>query len=166
MKCQVLFSLKKKSSPRATTAHLSTDFFFFFFLFGFYSPFKNISLISKVGENRRTRRKTTWPSVSRTYLSTDTYIHILNYNSSWKMHYFTIFPFKSPRDQICPKIGQDQPKVIILTNLVVFSHLILQAKFHGNQPSGTGKKDLDLFRLIPYMDRAAILVMRSGPFNL
>ena len=42
--------------------------------------------------------------------------------------------------------------VIIWTNLVVFSHLILHAKFHGNQPSSTGEKDLDLYRLIPYMD--------------
>ena len=46
-------------------------FFFFFFLFGFYGPFNNISLISsnsssKVGKNRR---KNTWPSISRTWLS-------------------------------------------------------------------------------------------------
>ena len=38
----------------------------FFFWFGFYGPFKNISLYgadrsSKVGENRRTQGKTTWP---------------------------------------------------------------------------------------------------------
>ena len=46
------------------------------------------------------------------YVSTDTYIHILNYNSSWKMHYFAFFPLKSQRDQICRKIGQGQPKVI------------------------------------------------------
>ena len=47
------------------------NFFFFFFWFGFYGPFKNISLISSRSfiENRRTRRKTTWPSVSRTWLS-------------------------------------------------------------------------------------------------
>ena len=41
-----------------------------FFLFGFYSPFKNISLNSSiVGENQRTRAKTTWPSISRIWLS-------------------------------------------------------------------------------------------------
>ena len=52
------------------------DFFFsfFFFWYGFYSPFKNISLILswsfiKLGENQRTRGKSTWPSVSRTWLS-------------------------------------------------------------------------------------------------
>ena len=33
--------------------------------------------------------------------------------------------------------------------MVVFSHHILHAKFHGNQPIGTGEKDLDLFRIIP-----------------
>ena len=45
-----------------------------YFSFRFLGPFKNISLISrrsfiKVDENRRTRGKTTWPSVSRTWLS-------------------------------------------------------------------------------------------------
>ena len=49
-------------------------FFFFFFGFGFYCPFKKISLISsrsfiKGGKNRRTRGKNIWPAVSRTWLS-------------------------------------------------------------------------------------------------
>ena len=53
-------------------------FFVFLFLFFFYLGFTALSRIfhlyragrsSKVGENRRTRRKTTWPSVSRTWLS-------------------------------------------------------------------------------------------------
>ena len=52
--------------------------FFFLFLFFFDLGFTALSRIfhlyradrsSKVGENRRTRRKTTWPSVSRTWLS-------------------------------------------------------------------------------------------------
>ena len=52
--------------------------FFFFFFFFFDLGFTALSRIfhlyradrsSKVGENRRTRRKTTWPSVSRTWLS-------------------------------------------------------------------------------------------------
>ena len=52
------------------------DFFFFFFFFdlGFTALSRIFHLYradrsSKVGENRRTRRKTTWPSVSRTWLS-------------------------------------------------------------------------------------------------
>ena len=53
-----------------------THFFFFFFFF--YLGFMALSRIfhlyqadrsSKVGENRRTQGKTTWPSVSRTWLS-------------------------------------------------------------------------------------------------
>ena len=54
------------------------SFLFFFFFFFFDLGFTALSRIfhlyradrsSKVGENRRTRRKTTWPSVSRTWLS-------------------------------------------------------------------------------------------------
>ena len=49
-------------------------FFFFFFWFGFYGPFKNISLISsrsfiEGGRKPENPEKTTWPSVSRTWLS-------------------------------------------------------------------------------------------------
>ena len=53
-------------------------FFFFFFFFFFYLGFTALSRIfhlyradrsSKVDENWSTRRKTTWPSVSRTWLS-------------------------------------------------------------------------------------------------
>ena len=49
-------------------------FFFFFFLICVLRPFQEYFTYradrsSKVGENRRTRRKTTWPSVSRTWLS-------------------------------------------------------------------------------------------------
>ena len=49
-------------------------FFFFFFDLGFTALSRIFHLYradhsSKVGENWRTRRKTTWPSVSRTWLS-------------------------------------------------------------------------------------------------
>ena len=51
-------------------------FFFFFFFFDLCSTalsrifhLYQADRSSKVGENRRTRRKTTWPSVSRTWLS-------------------------------------------------------------------------------------------------
>ena len=46
---------------------------------------------------------------------------ISDYNSFWKIHYFTFFLYKSTRDQIwpCRKIGQGQLGVIIWTNLVV-----------------------------------------------
>ena len=49
-------------------------FFFFFFDLGFTALSRIFHLYRadrslKVGENRRTRRKTTWPSVSRTWLS-------------------------------------------------------------------------------------------------
>ena len=59
------------------SVYLTTLFFFFFFFF-FDLGFTALSRIfhlyradrsSKVGENRSTRRKTTWPSVSRTWLS-------------------------------------------------------------------------------------------------
>ena len=57
--------------------HISFFFFFFFFFFlggGFTALSRIFHLYradrsSKVGENRRTRRKITWPSVSRTWLS-------------------------------------------------------------------------------------------------
>ena len=56
---------------------ISTPFilsFFFFFLFGFYSPFKNISLILSQSfikggwKPENLGKKNTWPSVSRTWL--------------------------------------------------------------------------------------------------
>ena len=56
------------------TANKRIFFFFFFFDLGFTALSRIFHLYradrsSKVGENRRTRRKTTWPSVSRTWLS-------------------------------------------------------------------------------------------------
>ena len=58
---------------KSTLGNLSILFFFFFDL-GFTALSRIFHLYradrsSKVGENRRTRRKTTWPSVSRTWLS-------------------------------------------------------------------------------------------------
>ena len=56
----------------------TSGIFFFFFFFCFDLGFTALSRIfhlyranrsSKVGKNRRTRRKTTWPSISRTWLS-------------------------------------------------------------------------------------------------
>ena len=44
MKCQILFSAKDKKNI-ISWIYLMENFFFFF-LFGFYGPFKNISLIS------------------------------------------------------------------------------------------------------------------------
>ena len=67
----------RRSLLPAHDAAFRINFFFFFFFF-FDLGFTALSRIfhlyradrsSKVGENRRTRRKTTWPSVSRTWLS-------------------------------------------------------------------------------------------------
>ena len=73
------FQIKKKKNsdqrPRPLNFRLE-DFqsFLFFFDFGFTALSRIFHLYqadhsSKVGENRRTRRKTTWPPVSRTWLS-------------------------------------------------------------------------------------------------
>ena len=59
-----------------------------------------------------------------------------------------------------PQIGQGQPRVMILTNLVVLSHLMLCSKFQGNWPSGSGEEDF--LRFLPYLGMAAILVMWLG----
>ena len=49
------------------------------------------------------------------------------------IHCFTFFSYKSVRDQIwpCRKISQDQPSIIIWTNLVVCKHPMLHNKFQG-----------------------------------
>ena len=60
---------------RSIFSHIKRfSFFFFFFDLGFTALSRIFHLYradrsSKVGENRSTRRKTTWPSVSRTWLS-------------------------------------------------------------------------------------------------
>ena len=63
----------------------------------------------------------------------------IDYNSSWKIHCFTFFPYKSIRDQIwpCRKIGLDRPMVIISTNLIVLQYPMLHTKFQGHQPFGS-----------------------------
>ena len=68
---------KKKKNNNKTNKKLQLYCCFFFFVFfdlGFMALSRIFHLYradrsSKVGENRRTRRKTTWPSVSRTWLS-------------------------------------------------------------------------------------------------
>ena len=67
----------KQGIPWSDTV-LCSILFCFFFVFFFYLGFTALSRIrhlywadcsSKVGENRRTRGKATWPSVSKTWLS-------------------------------------------------------------------------------------------------
>ena len=40
---------------------------------------------------------------------------------------------------------------------------MIHTKIQGHRPSGSGEEDL--FRFLPYMDMAAILVMWTGPFE-
>ena len=70
---------------------------------------------------------------SWTQLTAPTNFDIIDYNSFWKIHCITFFPYKSIRDQIWPsrKIGQGQPRVIISTNLVVLEDPMLHTKFQG-----------------------------------
>ena len=75
---------------------------------------------------------------------------IIDYNSFWKIHCFTFFPYKSIRDQIwpCRKIGQGQPRIIIWTNLAVLELPKLYTKFKDHQPFGSREEDL---RFLPYI---------------
>ena len=88
-----------------------------------------------------------------------------DYNSFWKIHCFIFFPYKSIRDQTwpCRKIGQGQPRSIMWINLEALMHLMLQTKFKGHQPFGSG--EVDFLSFLPYMDMAAILLMWPGPFE-
>ena len=72
----------------------------------------------------------------------------------------TVLPYKSIRDQIwlCRKICQNQPRVIIWTNLVVLERLMLHTKF-------LLVPEKRIFTVLPYMDMAAILVMSPGLFE-
>ena len=74
---------------------------------------------------------------------------ITDYNSFWKIHCFTFFPYKSMMDQIWHgrKIGQGQPRIIIWTNLVL-KYLLLHTKFQGHQPFGFGE---DFLRFLQYI---------------
>ena len=58
---------------------------------------------------------------------------------SEKIHCFTIFPYKSIRDQFwpCHKIGHGQPRVISWTNSVVLKYLMLYTNIQRHRPSGS-----------------------------
>ena len=64
------------------------------------------------------------------------------HNSFWKIHCFTLFAYKSIRDQIwhCRKIGHGQSSVIIWINLVVLEHPMLHTKCQGHRPFGSGEE--------------------------
>ena len=83
----------------------------------------------------------------------------MDYNSFWKIHCFTFFPYKSMRDQIwrCRKIGQGHLRVIIWTNLLVFEYPMVHINFQGHRPFGSAEEDF--LRFLPHMGMAAILVM-------
>ena len=89
---------------------------------------------------------------------------IIDDYSFWKIHCLTVFPYKSISDQIWPwrKIGHGQPRVIIWANLVVLKHPMMYTKIQGHWPFGSRE---DLFRFLPYMAMAAILVMWPEPFE-
>ena len=78
---------------------------------------------------------------------------------SKKINNFHFFPYKSLCDQIRPwrKIGQGQPRVIILTILVVLPYTMLHTKFQGHR--SIDSREEDFLRFLPYMGMAAILVM-------
>ena len=64
-----------------------------------------------------------------------------------------MFPkLTSPR-----KIGQGHPRVIILPNFDGLESLMVNTKFRGNRPAGSGEEDFLV--VLPYMGVAAILVM-------
>ena len=71
-----------------------------------------------------------------------TNFYIIDYNSFWKIHCVTFFPYKSVRDQIwpCRKIDQGQPRVIRI-NLVVLEYQMLHTKFQGHWPFGSREED-------------------------
>ena len=95
----------------------------------------------------------TWTSGIQTG-SWHPYFHITDYHCFGKRQCFTSSPFKIPRDQICPwrKMGQGHPRVTIWTSLVELGHFQrFMRRF--------------FLRFVPYMDMAAILLIRSGPFD-
>ena len=100
-------------------------------------------------------------------LTVSTNFDIIDYNSFWKIHCFTFFPYESIKDQIwpCRKIGQGQGqlRVIIWANLVVLEHPMLHTKFQGHWPFGS--REEDFLRFLPYMGMAAILVMWPRTFE-
>ena len=59
-------------------------------------------------------------------------------------------------------MGQGQPRVIILTTLVVLPYTMLHTKFQGHWSIGSGEEDF--LRFLPYMGMAAMLVMWHNSF--
>ena len=92
-------------------------FVFFFFVLGFTALSRIFHLYrsdrsSKVGENRSTRRKTTWPSVSRTWLS-----------------------------NIWPELGSNhsgEKSNGLRVNSLIHQATGARHKFHDNRPTGSG----------------------------
>ena len=73
-------------------------------------------------------------------LTASTNLDITDNNSFWKLLCFTVFQYKSIRDQIWPfrKIGQGQPSVFIWINLVVLQQPMLHTNFQCYRAFGSG----------------------------
>ena len=99
------------------------------------------------------------------FSSATMFAYIIEYNSFWNIHHFTLFPYKSIRDQIwpCRKIGQGQLRVIIWINLEVLEYPMLHTNFQGHWSFGS--REEDFLRFLPCMGMAAILVMWHRPFE-
>ena len=76
-------------------------------------------------------------------LTASTNLDITDNNSFWKLLCFTVFQYKSIRDQIWPfrKIGQGQPSVFIWINLVVLQQPMLHTNFQCYRAFGSGEGD-------------------------
>ena len=94
------------------------------------------------------------------WLNASTNFHIIDYNSFRKIHQFTFFHSKAYRTQI----GQGQPTIIILSNLILLKYLMLHTKFQAYQPIGSEEEGFFLW-FLPYKGLMAILVMWPGPFE-
>ena len=60
-------------------------------------------------------------------------------------------------------MGQGQPRVIILTVFVVLSYHMLHTQFQGHQSYLVLEKKI--FKFLPYMGVADMLVMQPGCLN-
>ena len=85
-------------------------------------------------------------------------------NSFWKIHCFTFFPYKSIRDKIwpCRKIGQGQPSHHLSK---LDSTQAPKDAYQNSRSLAFWFRRRRLFRFLPYMGMAAILVMWPGPFE-
>ena len=87
----------------------------------------------------------------------------------FKLHFFLknagfyAFPIDNLRDNICFQICQGEPTVSLWTNLVVLSHLILDAEFHGNWTTSNGQKSI--FQLKSYMAQRSYWVLWPESFQ-